>query len=148
MILEHVIKGFLKEAGKYTEEIKLAAYKSKIDGLVFVAPRRIPIMRDGVILEEEDGIDERILRAETAKGPRTALVGSEMVDTPWEMVVEITLLANSGTAKSEPITFDTIQTALDYGSMRGLGQFRNGGYGRFAWEAIARNRFLHRPASK
>ena len=48
----------------------------------------------------------------------------------------MSLLPNNGSKVSSNITFDDIELALDYGELRGIGQFRNGGYGRFTWERV------------
>ena len=45
-----------------------------IDGLIFIAPRQIPIKFDG-----EMGICQRPLRAQTAQGERVALASSESI---------------------------------------------------------------------
>jgi hypothetical protein len=46
----------------------------------------------------------------------------------------MTMIPNGGTAKSEALTWDAIEAALDYGAFHGLGQWRNADYGRFIWE--------------
>ena len=136
-LMAHHLNGFFKEALKATAtQVNIAAIKGKIDTLVFPEPRFIPLKRNGEALTDEDEMLERPLRAETPKGPRTALQSSEMVNDPWEIEFELSLLPNKGTAKSEALTWDAIEVALQYGQFRGLGQWRNAGYGKFRFERV------------
>jgi hypothetical protein len=131
-IYDYQIKGFFKDAcgalrnadGTRSKELK--AYKTRIDGLVFVYPRFIFINLPGT---EKIGICERPLRAETAQGPRIALARSETAPIGSTLEVEIKLLADS--------LEKTVVEWLDYGQMRGLGQWRNSSKGRFKWEVIS-----------
>jgi hypothetical protein len=80
MLWDYQIKGFFKNACKamnaMTGAVKLTAFKTKIDNLVFIEERKIPlIMPEGM----EIGDCQRPLRAETAQGPRVALANSETV---------------------------------------------------------------------
>ena len=114
----------------------VAQERAKVDKFLFVAPRRIPLRRNGAYITDEDDQLERPLRASTAKGERVALAASEMVEDPWSLAFEVTLLPNNATAKSRALTWDVVEMALDYGRYCGLGQWRNGGYGRFVWKRI------------
>ena len=73
-VYDYLIKGFFKNACKAmrdadgSESKKLTAYKTKIDNLIFIEERLIPIQFDGEI-----GFCERPLRASTAQGERVAL---------------------------------------------------------------------------
>lgn len=134
-LMGYQIKGFLKGAlTALKTQCKIAAAKGKIDNLVFVEPRYIPLRRNGQALRDEDEILERPLRAQTMQGERTTLAASELVEDPWEITIEVTLIPNGGTAKSEALTWDALEAALDYGAYHGLGQWRNADYGRFIWE--------------
>lgn len=135
----HCIKGFFKAAfTTLKDQFGISAGKSKIDNLVFIKPDFVPIL-DGHGHEqtEPDGYCERSLRAETMQGPRVTLASSEEVAPPWQMDIQVTLVINSGTGKSKPVTWEEIQAALDYGELKGLGQWRNSGRGSFTWERIA-----------
>ena len=79
---------------------------------------------------------ERPLRARSARGEYTALAASEAVNDPWKITFEVTLIPNSSTQRSKPITWEAIEAALDYGRYLGIGQWRNAGYGRFVWKRI------------
>lgn len=129
MLWDYHIKGFFKDACSMlrrvpgTKSNALKAHRKVIDGLVFVAPRKIPIKVVGEIT-----ILERPLRAETAKGPRIALARSESIPAGSSIEVDITPLDK----KLEKL----ITEWLDYGQLRGLGQWRNASYGRFSYEKL------------
>lgn len=136
-LLDYQIKGFLKEGmNNLKSENGVAAARKKVDNFVFISPRYIPIKREGKNLIEEDDMLERPLRCLTMQGERVTLASSELIRDPWEIEFEITLVENDGTKKSKAINWDAIEEALNYGFFKGLGQFRNGGYGRFQWEEI------------
>lgn len=133
----HVI-AFLKAACSVLAAengIKQAA--SKVNTYVFAEPRVIPVLRNGKPIIDEDSVLERPLRAQTMQGPRVALAASERVDDPWTIEFTLKLIANEGTPKSKAVSWEALEAALDYGALRGLGQWRNGGWGRFAWERVA-----------
>lgn len=127
---DYQIKGFFKDAcgmlrkvGK-TASSEIKAYKKEIDGLIFVSPRQIPLVFDGEI-----GTCQRPLRAQTAQGERVALANSETI--PMGATIELTVKCLSDTHEK------AVREWLDYGVLRGLGQWRNSGKGRFEWEEIA-----------
>ena len=136
-LMGYMIKGFFKEAMQALQgQTKIVGYKSKIDTLIFVEPRYIPICREGKPLTDEDEVLERPLRAMTPQGPRSALQASEQIDDPWEVTIELTLLPNAATAKGAALSWQTVEEALDYGAYHGVGQWRNADYGRFIWERL------------
>ena len=122
-------KGFFKDAAGSLRKVpgsecsKIKAYKKEIDGLIFVAPREIPIAFDG-----EMGICQRPLRAQTAQGERVALASSESIPAGAEMVFEVKMLV--------PAHEKAVKEMLDYGQLRGFGQWRNSGKGRFNYEIL------------
>lgn len=131
------IKGFFKGAAKaLKDQIKIASTTSKVDNYVFIEERNIPMFRDGEQIVGVDGILERPLKCETMRGPRVALSRSERINEGWTAEFTVKVLTNSGTAKSKPITMDTIRELLGYGKLKGLLQWRNAGYGSFTWEEI------------
>ena len=128
-LYDYVVKGFFKDAcgmlrrTRGSESAKLKAYKKIIDGLVFVKPRRIPlILPDGAALQ----MVERPLRAQTAQGERVALARSDAAPAGTVMRFTVTVLGE--------VTEKTLREWFDYGVLRGFGQWRNGGYGRFQYE--------------
>lgn len=130
-IYAYQIKGFLKEAAEATNRFdkdirngleKLTAYKKKIDQCVFIFPDWIDIqMPKG----ETTGSCQRPLRAQTAQGERVTLVNSESVPVGSTLEFEIRILSK------ELVPY--IEFFLSYGGLRGLGQWRNSGKGRFTF---------------
>ena len=134
----HVIKGFLKEALRtLKDQLGLKATDGKVDNLVFIHPYYITF-RDskGELYKEADAYNERPLRATTMQGPRTSLAKSEQLDESWTLEFTVTLVTNGGTKASKALTWESIETALDYGELKGLGQWRNASYGCFTWERV------------
>lgn len=139
-IYDYQIKGFFKDAcgmlsrlsgkdenGKKKKAVnesgKLTAYKKVIDGLIFPQPRKIPIVFDGEI-----GDCQRPLRAQTAQGERVSLASSDEIPAGATMTFDIVCLDTAHIA--------AVKEWLDYGELRGLGQWRNSGKGRFLWEEV------------
>lgn len=129
-IYDYQIKGFMKDACgalrkvKNTKASKVKAYKKEIDGLVFVQPRKILLQMPGPM-----GECQRPLRASTAQGERVALAHSEAAPAGTVIEFEIQCL----TEDMQDLAYE----CLDYGALRGLGQWRNSGAGRFEWEEQA-----------
>ena len=122
-LFDYQVKGFIKEAGKTFNGLRgVKNLRSKIDSYVFVYPRMILLRQEN---HTEMEYLERPLRAETMQGPRVALARSEMLaaGTRFEVVVDI--------LEPGPITVELLQDLVSYGERKGLGQWRNGGYGRF-----------------
>lgn len=131
-------KGYLKDAFKSLKKVpksecgKIKAYKQEIDGLIFPMPRKIPIvLPEG----EEMGICQRPLRASTAQGERIALASSETVPEGSSMIFEIQMLADG---ESNNVHEKAVIEALNYGRLRGFGQWRNASKGRFHYEILER----------
>jgi hypothetical protein len=126
-VYDYAVKGMFKDAAGMlrrvpgTASVKLTAYKKIIDGLVFVTPRLIPLTVAG-----ELGILERPLRAQTAQGERVSLARSEMAPVGSVLAFTVQVLGKD-------VTEETLREWLDYGSLRGMGQWRNGGYGRYSY---------------
>lgn len=114
------------ETGKkraVNESGKLSAYKKVIDGLIFPQPRMIPIKVNGKI-----GDCQRPLRAQTAQGERVSLANSEEIPAGSTCEFEILLMDES--------LENAVLEWLDYGVLRGIGQWRNSGKGRFTFDII------------
>ncbi|MBN2420093.1 MAG: hypothetical protein JXL81_11965, partial [Deltaproteobacteria bacterium] len=59
------------------------------------------------------------------QGPRVSLARSDYIKQGKVIEFEIGLMPH------KEINWSIIDTLLEYGQLMGLGQFRNGGYGRF-----------------
>lgn len=137
VLYDYQVKGFFKdscgmlsriggktEAGKkkaVNESGKITAYKKVIDGLIFVQPRMIPIHFTGNI-----GECQRPLRAQTAQGERVSLANSEEI--PAGSTCEFEVLCMDDAHEKAVLEW------LEYGQLRGIGQWRNSGKGRFSYE--------------
>lgn len=127
---DYQIRGMFKDSCgmlrgiKGTESSKVKAYKKKIDGQIFIDERMIPINLSGVM-----GTCQRPLRGQTAMGERIALANSETI--PAGSSIEFTVRC------LDPNDLELVREWLDYGALRGLGQWRNSGKGRYTWEEIA-----------
>lgn len=127
---DYQIRGMFKDSIGMLRRIKnkkcskLTSYKKVVDGLIFVNERKIPIHLSGPM-----GDCQRPLRADTMQGPRVALAHSESVPAGSTLEFTINLLDDS--------LEGVIRECLDYGKLRGLGQWRNSGCGRFVWEEVA-----------
>lgn len=106
-----------------TKSGKLKAFKKIIDGNIFVAPRQIPISFEGKMTW-----CERPLRASTPMGERVALARSEQIPAGAKLTFEVLLLDDNH--------LDILKEWLNYGHLRGLGQWRNSGMGRFRHNII------------
>ena len=126
---DYQLKGYFKDACGMLRKVdksecsKITSYKKQIDGLIFVSPRKIPIEFDG-----DMGICQRPLRAQTAQGERVALASSESIPAGATMTFDIMLMV--------PGHEKAIREMLDYGKLRGFGQWRNSGKGRFDYEIL------------
>ena len=135
-IYDYQIKGMLKDSCKALDAAGkagypggkacagLKAYKKLIDGLIFVSPREIPYNMNGMRMD----YCERPLRASTPQGERVSIAKSETVPAGSTIEFEIECL--------DPSLEAMVRECLDYGTKRGLGQWRNSGKGRYTWEEV------------
>lgn len=112
-----------KKKKAVNESSKLKAFKKEIDGNIFVFPRCIPIKFDG-----ELDICERSLRASTPQGERICLAASEKAPEGSTMVFWVLCLNEDHIA--------AVMEWMDFGILRGTGQWRNSGMGRFTYEIL------------
>ena len=127
-LYDYQLKGFFKDTCgmlrkvKGTKSEKVKAFKKEIDGLIFPNPRQI------VFQNAKLGVCQRPLRASTPQGERVALAMSEEIEAGAYIECEITCLNDE--------QIDLVREWLDYGKLRGIGQWRNSGKGRFTWEEL------------
>ena len=125
-IYDYQIKGFFKNAAKAFNYVKkLAAYKTKIDNLIFVNERKILLQ---IPEGKEMGNCQRPLRAQTPQGERVTLANSD--SCPEGTVIEFTVMSMVDDL------MDNVEMWLDYGKLNGIGQWHNSGKGRFVWEKL------------
>lgn len=105
----------------------LKAYKKAIDGLIFVYPREIHYDTHGLKM----GYCERSLRAQTPMGERISIAKSETVPEGSTIEFEVECL--------DPKLEDMVRECLNYGRMRGIGQWRNSGKGTYLWDELDDN---------
>ena len=132
---DYQIKGFFKEhlgiLMDFMEpdckigKAKLSRWTCKriVDNAVFVTPRKIRLNFSGPVTT-----CTRPLRATTMKGDRVTLATSEALPAGVVMEFEVETL--------DPKLDELIVKCLDFGSKKGLGQWRNSGKGTFAWIKI------------
>lgn len=126
-----------KENGSKYDCAGISNYKKTVDGNWFVTTRKIPLLVPDTFVDamgrtlstyDENGnlrVLQRPLRADTAKGPRTALASSEVVPAGTQFYFGIQLL----NAKDLKACLET----LDYKSYMGMLQWRGGGKGTLVW---------------
>lgn len=131
VLYDYVVKGFFKDACGMLRRItgkngsrssKIRAYRKIIDGLVFIAPRKIPIDTHG----QPMGTLERPLRAQTARGERIAIAKSITCPPGTTITFTVTILG--------AVTEALLREWFEYGLLRGLGQWRNAGWGAFSYQ--------------
>ena len=129
ILWDYQIKGFFKDACgvlrkvKGTKSSKIKAYKKEIDGLIFVQERQIPVQT-----AEELTNCQRPLRAQTAQGERNSLASSEEIAAGAVLEFSVLVMADE--------LVPAVKEWLSYGKLRGLGQWRNSGKGRFLCELL------------
>lgn len=124
MIWDYQIKGFLKDAVKalrrdpQSASAKVKAFKSIIDGNVFITPRKIVLQ-----LPEggEIGTCQRPLRAQTMMGERVALAQSEEAPAGTAIEFEVKTLM--------PGLDAMLDECWEYAKLRFMGAWRNSGKG-------------------
>jgi len=132
-IYDYLIKGFFKNACSALRRVEgtkskgMTAYKKIIDGLIFIAPRKIMIIGpDGN--PPVMGICIRPLRIQGPKGERVALARSETV--PAGNILVFTIKTYDEKLRPNIIEW------LDYGKRNALGQWHNSGKGRISYEIV------------
>lgn len=125
-IYDYQWRGFFKEKCAFLKKVtgslssKISAHKKKIDGTIFVTPRKCPIKQVGDI-----DLCQRPLRASTAQGERVALSCSEEISR--RSMCEFTVKC------MVPGDDKAVREWLNYGKFHGTGQWRNSGKGKFLW---------------
>lgn len=129
---DYQIRGFFKDTckalkatpGTLSSGKDMKAYRQLIDGRIFVSPRKIRLDLHGGSI----GNCQRPLRAQTAQGERIALANSDTVPAGTTCEFTIQLLDEAHEKY--------VMEWLDYGELKGMGQWRNSGKGKFTYEVI------------
>lgn len=127
------VKGFFKEAARTLKKVpgtltsKTTAYLKKVDNFIFVSPDNLALWMP-IDLDLTATDCQRPLRASTPQGERVALAHSE--EAPAGTTIEFTVKCLIDD------DLDLVREWLDYGALKGMGQWRNSGRGRFEWEEI------------
>lgn len=130
VLSNHVIKGYFKEACAACKRrddapmhsAKITAYKTKIDTLIFVSPRLIPIRLTKPVGERQDP-----LRADTPRGTQVAIAWRETIEPGASLEFTLTILSDA--TFTEPL----LREWLDYGQYIGIGTWRTADYGQFTY---------------
>lgn len=137
-------RGFFKEAlqlGTELKEEKLGilskwTVRKAVDSMVFLAERRIPFLNAAGEPITEVKLLERPLRAMTQRGERICLARSEIIPAGATASFTLKWLESADKKSKQRITREMLLWALDYGCLKGFGQWRGGGFGRFEYEII------------
>lgn len=136
---DYQVEGFFKESchlltraaksgyvgGKACSKIK--AYKSSLDGGLFIKPRDLPFDLHGLKMD----YCVSPLRASTPMGPRVSIAKSETVPEGSTLEFKVCLIDLN--------LEDLVRECLDYGQLHGMSQWRNSGKGRFVWDLLDEN---------
>lgn len=128
-IYDYQWKGFFKEKCSFLKKVtgsisgKITAHKKKIDGTIFVFPRKCKITYVGDI-----DLCQRPLRASTAQGDRVALSCSEEIARRSMCEFNVKCMV--------PGDDKAVREWLNYGEYHGTGQWRNSGKGKFLWQEL------------
>jgi len=136
-IYDYVVKGFLKESARLQAELYAEKGKtppplrSKIDHYWFVTPRKIRIVHaDGSPILKPDDTLSRPLRASTPQGMRVCLAKSDVICEGSKLTFALEMFDTKHIKGPEQL----LESLLKYGKFKGLGQWRNAGYGAFTSE--------------
>lgn len=137
LLWDYQMRGYFKDSvgmlrrAPGTECSKVKTYKKLVDGLLFAFPRQIPIhLPEGASMELANC--QRPLRTSGPSGERTALAISEIV--PAGSTIDFTLMMLDDSMEK------WVLECLDYGYVRGLGQWRNSGKGKFEYKVTGRSK--------
>jgi len=107
----------------------IAYTQSLINQHVQCVEQFIPFDKDVKKTDEDTPYyNQRSLRAMTAQGPRVTLAKSEVVPAGASLEFNLKVM------KDSPIDEEVLHNLFSYGEMKGLGQWRNAGFGQFSYE--------------
>lgn len=148
-LYNYQFRGLMKDAcgllsrAKNNESADMKAYKKVIDGNIFVFPRHIAFTVPDQFIDDvgyeqtsrtPDGrlnINQRQLRISGPTGERTAISSSEFIPAGSKCKLRIGLTSK--------MWIPAVKEWLNYGQVRGIGQWRNSGSGLFRWRELGRD---------
>jgi len=132
MLWDYQIKGWLKDGigmlrnqpGTACKNVK--NYKKRVDGLIFVTGSEVEGRGIPITVRGEMGNCQRPLRNDGPSGSIVALAYSETVPKGSSFRMQIQVLNDE--------LVPVIKECLNYGTQRGMCQWRNAGKGTFTWQ--------------
>ena len=129
-LFDYQVMGYIKDKGNLCKDlVGVKNLRSKIDQAVYVHPRKIRPIWPGDVQGakgEPDLMITRPLRAMTAQGPRVTVVRSDAWPIGTRLAFEVQIYpAFAG------LDATVLAEIFALGEQHGLGQWRNGGWGRF-----------------
>ena len=120
---DYQMRGHLRElANAVKEEMGIKAFRAKLSAGLVVRPRRIYLR--GTLTEPI----RRPLRAYTPQGERVAIAESQAVMAGARALFYLGRLPLMDRA----VSWDVLRDLLDWGEIRGMGQWRTGGWGIYS----------------
>lgn len=101
--------------------------RSKFVNRIYVATRRIRLLRNLSIITEIDGTETRFIQVMTRQGPRSSIKYIDYVNDPY-LEFEMWVLGDG------VITEDLLRTLFEYGGIHGMGQERSMQWGQYSLE--------------
>jgi hypothetical protein len=134
---DYQMRGFLKaKAHTLSKHLGIKGAKGKIDEYWFVLPRRIYMLRDGQRITAPDGVIERPLLAMTMRGPRVTLARSDYLREGVTFTWQLKALPHPELGQNREHLLSRLLPILELGELHGVGQWRNGGWGRMRTEIV------------
>lgn len=135
-------RGFFKEAlavgtevsDKDLKGISKWTVRKTVDSMLFIRERRIPLLDSLGQPISKVKLFERPLRAQTMRGERICLARSETIPAGSKCSFTAGWLENKNPKSTQKITKEALIWALDYGALKGFGQWRGGSFGSFSYE--------------
>lgn len=90
MLEERQVKAMLKECGTTLDYFRLIrGFRQLVQHGVFVEPAFIPLMRNGGMVTEPDGFEDRVVHVMTAQGPRSAIKRVDYLRAPAHVEFDV-----------------------------------------------------------
>jgi len=141
---DYQFRGFFKEALAVGTEVSEKAVKGlskwtvrkTVDSMLFIKERRIPLLDASGQPISKVELFERPLRAQTMRGEQICLARSEIIPAGSQCYFTLKWLENKNPKSTQKITKEALIWALDYGALKGFGQWRSGSWGSFEYSII------------